>query len=125
MAKALDVDQLKLDDTLRQRTDKLQAQRQAILNDIARLKTKATVPPHILQKKHIDAFTRLVREKLFENGAFAKEYLHLLVRSRTRWREIRTTSWKCPDLPLSGSPTRARTWDLHPHRLYIAAESRK
>jgi hypothetical protein len=58
----------KLDDTLRQRTDKLQAQRRAILTDIARLKTKATVPAHILQKKHIDTFTRLVREKLLENG---------------------------------------------------------
>ena len=64
---------LKLDDTLRQRTDKLQVRRQAILSDVARLKTKATVPAHILQQKHIDAFTRLVREKLLEYGAFAKE----------------------------------------------------
>src|SRR5690348_6250895 len=83
---------LKLDDTLRQRTDKLQAQRQAILTDIARLKTKATVPAHILQKKHIDAFTRLVREKLLENGAFAKEYLRLLVQEiRVNKREVRIT----------------------------------
>ena len=83
---------LKLDDTLRQRTDKLQAQRQAILIDIARLKTKATVPAHILQKKHIDAFTQLVREKLLENGAFAKEYLRLLVHEiRVNKREVRIT----------------------------------
>jgi len=83
---------LKLDDTLRQRTDKLQAQRQAILTDIARLKTKATVPAHVLQQKHIDAFTRLVREKLLENGAFAKEYLRLLVHEiRVNKREVQIT----------------------------------
>jgi predicted phage gp36 major capsid-like protein len=83
---------LKLDDALRQRTDKLQAQRQAILTDIARLKTKATVPAHILQKKHIDTFTRLVRAKLLENGAFAKEYLRLLVHEiRVNKREVQIT----------------------------------
>jgi hypothetical protein len=83
---------LKLDDTLRQRTDKLQAQRQAILTDIARLKTKATVPAHVLQQKHIDAFTRLVREKLLQNGAFAKEYLLLLVHEiRVNKREVQIT----------------------------------
>src|SRR5438132_5925165 len=83
---------LKLDDTLRHRTDKLQVQRQAILTDIARLKTKATVPAHILQQKHIDAFTRLVREKLLQNGAFAKEYLRLLVHEiRVNKREVQIT----------------------------------
>ena len=83
---------LKLDDTLRQRTDKLQAQRQAILTDIARLKTRATVPAHILQQKHIEAFTRLLREKVLENGAFAKEYLRLLVQEiRVNKREVRIT----------------------------------
>src|SRR5213082_1091858 len=83
---------LKLDDTLRQRTDKLQVQRQAILTDIARLKTKATVPAHVLQQKHIDAFTRLVRAKLLENGAFAKEYLRLLVQEiRVNKQEVRIT----------------------------------
>ena len=60
---------IKLDDTLRQRTATLQAQRQAILTDIAGVKIKATVPAHVLQQKHIDAFTRLLREKLLENGA--------------------------------------------------------
>jgi hypothetical protein len=43
------------------------------------VKVKATVPAQVLQQKHIDAFTRLLREKLLENGAFAKEYLRLLV----------------------------------------------
>jgi len=97
---------LKLDDTLRQRTDKLQAQRQAILTDIARLKTKATVPAHILQRKHIDAFTRLVREKLLENGAFAKEYLRLLVQEiRVNKREVQITgSYAALAQAAAGSP---------------------
>ena len=83
---------IKLDDTLRQRTATLQAQRQAILTDIAAVKVKATVPAHVLQQKHIDAFTRLVREKLLENGAFAKEYLRLLVQEiRVNKREVRIT----------------------------------
>lgn len=83
---------LKLDDTLRHRIDKLQAQRHVILTDIARLKTRATVPAHVPQKKHIDAFTRLVREKLLENGAFATEYLRLLVQEiRVNKREVRIT----------------------------------
>jgi site-specific DNA recombinase len=97
---------LKLDDTLRQRTDKLQAQRQAILTDIARLKTKATVPAHILQQKHINAFTRLVREKLLQNGAFAKEYLRLLVQEiRVNKREVKITgSYAALAQAVAGNP---------------------
>lgn len=59
---------LKLDDTLRQRTDKLQAQRQAILTDIARLKTKTTVPVHILQQKHIGVHPPGTRKAPGERG---------------------------------------------------------
>jgi len=83
---------IKLDDTLRERTAALQAQRQAILTDIAGLKTKATVPAHVLQQKHIDAFTKLLRGKLLENGPFAKEYLRLLVNEiRVNKREMKIT----------------------------------
>jgi hypothetical protein len=63
----------------------------------------------------IDVFTRLVRERLLEDGAFAKEYLRLLVHEiRMDKREVRITgsyaalaqavegnsdaSWACPDL---------------------------
>jgi hypothetical protein len=97
---------LKLDDTLRQRTDKLQAQRQAILTDIAQLKTKTTVPAHVLQKKHIDPFTRLVRAKLLENGAFAKEYLRLLVSEiRVNKREVQITgSYAALAQAVAGNP---------------------
>ena len=83
---------LKLDDTLRQRTAALQAQRQAILTDIAGVKVKAMVPSHVLQQKHIDAFTKLLRAKLLENGPFAKEYLRLLVQGiRVNKREVKIT----------------------------------
>jgi site-specific DNA recombinase len=83
---------IKLEDTLRQRTATLQAQRQALLTDIAEVKVKATVPAHVLQQKHIDAFTRLLREKLLENGPFAKEYLRLLVQEiRVNKREVKIT----------------------------------
>lgn len=83
---------IKLDDTLRNRTDRLQAQRQAILTEIAGLKTHATLPANLLQQKHIDAFTKLVRAKFLENGAFAKEYLRLLVDEiRVNKQEVKLT----------------------------------
>ena len=100
---------LKLDDTLRQRTDHLQAQRQAILTDIAGLKTKATLPAHILQQKHIEAFTRMLRAKLLENGPFAKEYLRLLVNEiRVNKREVKITgSYHALAQVVAGNPSDA------------------
>ena len=53
---------LKLDDTLRQRTDQLQAQRQAILTDIARLKTGRWYPPTFLRSTST-VFTRFGTRK--------------------------------------------------------------
>jgi hypothetical protein len=45
-----------------------------------------------LQQKHIDAFTKLLRAKLLENGPFAKEYLRLLVHEiRVNKREVKIT----------------------------------
>ena len=83
---------LKLDDTLRQRTAALQAQRQTLLTDIAGVKTKVPMPPQVLRQKDIDAFTRLLRAKLFQNGPFAKEYLRLLVNEiRVNKREVKIT----------------------------------
>ena len=55
---------IKRSDTLRERSDQLQTQRRAVLTDIAAAKTKTPVPAHVLHQKHIDAFTRLLREKL-------------------------------------------------------------
>ena len=83
---------IKLDDKLRQRTDQLRAQRQAILTEIAGVKAQATLPARVLQQKHIDAFTKLLRAKLLENGLVAKEYLRLLVQEiRVNKREVKIT----------------------------------
>lgn len=83
---------IKLDDVLRDRTDKLQAKRQAILAEIAGLKTKTTLPENLLQQRHIEAFTKLLRAKLLESGAFAKEYLRLLVDEiRVNKQEVKLT----------------------------------
>ena len=72
--------------------DKLQAKRQAILAEIAGLKTKTTLPGNLLQQRHIDAFTKLLRAKLLESGAFAKEYLRLLVDEiRVNKQEVKLT----------------------------------
>ena len=97
---------IKLADMLRQRTDQLRTQRQAILTAIAGLKTKATVPAHVLQQKHIDAFTQLLRAKLLENGPFAKEYLRLLVQEiRVNQREVKVTgSYAALAQAVAGNP---------------------
>jgi hypothetical protein len=83
---------IKLDDTLRERTDQLQTQREAILTQIAKLKAPATLPANLLQQKHIDAFTALVRARFLENGPFAKQYLQLLVDEiRVNRQEVKLT----------------------------------
>ena len=97
---------IKLDDTLRERIDQLQTQRTALLTDIAAVKTKTPVPAHVLQQKHIDAFTRLLREKLLENGAFAKDYLRLLVHEiRVNRREMKISgSYAALAQAVAGNP---------------------
>ncbi len=97
---------IKLDDTLRERTDQLQTQRTALLTDIAAVKTKTPVPAHVLQQKHIEAFTRLLREKLLENGAFARDYLRLLVHEiRVNRREMKITgSYAALAQAVAGNP---------------------
>ena len=100
-----------------------------ILTEIANLKAPGTLPSNLLQQKHIDALTKLVRARFLENGPFAKQYLQLLVdeirvnRQEVKltgsygavaqlWREIWAPRVECPDSPLNGSPSWARTSDL-------------
>ena len=54
----------------------------------------------------LHAFTRLVRAKLLENGAFAKEYLRLLVREiRVNKREVQITgSYAALAQAVAGNP---------------------
>ena len=83
---------LKLDDTLRDRTHKLQVRRQDILTEMAGLKTQTALPASLLRQKHIEAFTRALRVKLLGNRAFAKEYLRLLVDEiRVNKRDVKLT----------------------------------
>jgi hypothetical protein len=79
------------------------------LTDIAAVTTKATVPAHVLQQKHIDAFTKLLRGKLLENGPFAKEYLRLLVHEiRVNKREMKITgSYAALAQAVAGNPSDA------------------
>jgi hypothetical protein len=77
---------------LRDRTDNLQAKRQAILAEIAGLKTQTTLPGNLLQQRHIEAFTKVLRAKLLEAGVFTREYLRLPGDEiRVRKQEVKLT----------------------------------
>ena len=83
---------IRIDDTLRDRTEQLQQTRQTILTAVGALKSRTALPTDVLQQKHIDAFTKLLRAKLFEHRPFAKEYLRLLVDDiRVSGSEIKLT----------------------------------
>ena len=70
---------LELNDSLKTRSHKLQARRQAILTEIAGLRAHEGLPTALLRPKHIEAFTQSLKTKLFGNRGFAKGYLQLLV----------------------------------------------
>jgi len=71
---------LPMDETLQQRSHKLQARRQDILLEIAGLKRQKEMPSDLLKPKNIDAFTKALRSKLLDkNSRFGKDYLKLLV----------------------------------------------
>jgi len=71
---------LDLDDTLAQRSKKLQARRQSVLLEMAGLRREKQMPTIKVGPKAIAAFSRSLREKLLEPGSkFAREYLKVLV----------------------------------------------
>ena len=71
---------LPMDSTLTERANKLQAQRQALLTDIAGLRRLKHMPLDALGEKKIRAFTTALRERLIEKDrVFSKKYLKLLV----------------------------------------------
>lgn len=70
---------LELNDSLKTRSHKLQARRQAILTEIAGLRTREGLPTALLRPKHIEAFTRSLKTTLLNKRGFAKGYLQLLV----------------------------------------------
>ncbi len=71
---------LPMDDTLTQRTEKLQKRRQSILLEIAGLKREKQMPVLRVGPKAINAFIASLRDKLLEPGSrFARGYLKLLI----------------------------------------------
>ena len=71
---------LPMDETLQQRSHKLQARRQDVLLEIASLKRQREMPTDLLQPQHIKAFSKALRAKLLDrNSRFGKDYLKLLV----------------------------------------------
>ncbi|MDP1658312.1 MAG: hypothetical protein Q8L73_03045 [Methylotenera sp.] len=71
---------LPLDETLQQRSHKLQARRQDVLLEIASLKRQREMPTDILKPQHISAFSNALRSRLLDRSSrFGKDYLKLLV----------------------------------------------
>ena len=71
---------LPMDSTLTERAHKLQAQRQALLTDMAGLRRLKYMPLEALGEKQILTFTAALRERLIERDrVFSKKYLKLLV----------------------------------------------
>jgi site-specific DNA recombinase len=71
---------LPMDETLQQRSHKLQARRQEVLLEIAGLKRQREMPTNLLKTQNIDAFSKAIRSKLLDRSSrFGKDYLNLLV----------------------------------------------
>ena len=71
---------LPLDETLQQRSHKLQARRQEVLLEIAGLKRQREMPTDLLKPQHVSAFSQAIRSKLLDRSShFGKDYLKLLV----------------------------------------------
>ena len=71
---------LPLDSALTERANKLQAQRQALMTDIAGLRRLKHMSLEALGEKKLHAFTAALRERLLEKDrVFSKKYLKLLV----------------------------------------------
>ena len=71
---------LPMDATLTERANKLQAQRQALLTEIAGLRRLKQMPVDALGEKKVHAFTTVLRERLIgKDHIFGKKYLKLLV----------------------------------------------
>jgi hypothetical protein len=69
-----------MDSTLTERASKLQAQRQALLTEIAGLRRLEQMPVEALGEKQVRAFTTAFRERFMEKDRmFNKKYLKLLV----------------------------------------------
>ena len=72
---------LPMDSTLTERANKLQAQRQALLTEIAGVRRTKQMPLEALSGKRVLAFAAALRERLTgKDRVFSKKYLRLLVK---------------------------------------------
>jgi site-specific DNA recombinase len=72
---------LPMDDTLQQRSRKLQTRRQDVLLEIASLKRTKEMPKDVLKPANINEFTKVLKAKLLDrNSRFGKDYLKVLVK---------------------------------------------
>ena len=120
---------LPLDTTLQERSQKLQARRQDILDAQAELRDEREVSVNRLTPAHIAKFTRALRARLLDTASgFGKAYPNLLVdevrldgserrikgsyralaRATSRYRKKRSRM-RCPAWRRSGVPTGIRT----------------
>ena len=77
---AVEQGHLPLDATLTDRAQKLQAQRQAILTEIAGLRRVKQMPVEALSGKQVQTFSSALRDRLLNReSGFGKKYLKLLV----------------------------------------------
>jgi len=71
---------LPMDVTLSERAHRLQAQRQAILTEIAGIKRQKEMPQQFLSSGHVSAFCQALKSRLLDRSSgFGKRYLRLLV----------------------------------------------
>ncbi|MDO8961495.1 MAG: recombinase family protein [Methylophilus sp.] len=71
---------LPMDETLQQRSHKLQTRRQDILIEIAGLKRQQEMPTDVLKPAYVNQFTSVLKTKLLDRESnFGKHYLKLLI----------------------------------------------
>ena len=80
-----------MNETLTERSNRLQAQRQEILTEIAGIQRNEEIPKTLLSPNNVRAFSRGLKEKMLDPvSPFAKQYLRLLVDEiRVEEKEVR------------------------------------
>jgi primosomal protein N'' len=77
---AVEEGMLPMDATLSERAHRLQAQRQAILTEIAGIRRQKEMPQQLLSSRNVAAFCQALKARLFDRSSgFGKRYLRLLV----------------------------------------------
>ncbi len=67
------------DETIRTRMQKLKAERETLLIELASIKRQQSVPFDKIAPKQVEKFRHALRKRLFSKPAFGKQYLQLCV----------------------------------------------